>query len=82
MTLFNGHGKNGYVDYGTISCNGLHKTEARETSPERTVGYGRPKSQSHPKRLHSWSGPPSENEDRFCHRGSQYIMVGNRDRWT
>ncbi|KAL9960555.1 hypothetical protein ACROYT_G034030 [Oculina patagonica] len=74
VTLFNGHGKNGCVGYETIPCNGFHKTEARETSPERTVGYGRPRSQSYPKRLHSWSGPSSENEDRFNHRGSQCKM--------
>lgn len=86
VALFNGHEnnhkltslRNGYVDYEKTSCNGFHVTERHETSHERAVGYGRPRSQSHPKRLHSWSSPASENEDRFNYDRT-YIMVGDKD---
>lgn len=83
MSLFNGENhtalRNGYVDYETISCNGFHETDVLEASPERTVGYGRSRSQPYSKRSHSWSDPSSDNEDRFCHLGWQNVMVCNKN---
>lgn len=78
VTLLNGHGKNhkpapfenGHVPY----CNGFHEPEAGETSLEKTVGHGRPISQSFPKRLPSWRSRENENDDRLNGR-TQYTVV-------
>ena len=87
VTLFNGHLKNhkpapfenGHVGYNASSCNGFHEPEVRETSLEKTVGHGRPISQSFPKRLPSWGSPASENDDRLNHGRTQYTVVGDRE---
>ena len=82
MTLFNGLGKNhkpapfenGHVPYNMSSCNGFHEPEAREINLEKTVGHGRPISQSFPKRLPSWASAENENDDRLNGR-TQYTVV-------
>lgn len=89
MALFNGHGKNhktapfenGYVGYDMSSRNGFHEQEANETSPEKTVGHGRPISQSFPKRLPSWRSPVCENNDRVNHGRTQYSVVGDKEQY-
>lgn len=86
MTLFNGHGKNhkpapfenGHVRYNMSSCNGFYEPQSRETTLEKTVGHGRPMSQSFPKRLPSWESSASENDDRLNHGRTQYTVVGDR----
>ena len=90
MTLFNGLGKNhkpvpfenGYVGYNNgLSCNGFHETEPHEKSLEKTVGHGRPISQSFPKRLPSWGSSVSENDDRLNHDRTQYTVVGDKEHY-
>ena len=82
MTLLNGLGKNHKpasfenvrVPYNMSSCNGFHEPEV---SLEKTVGHGRPISQSFPKQLPSWASAENENDDRLNGR-TQYTVVSKR----
>lgn len=86
MTLLNGHGKNHKPapfenGYNMPSCNGFHEPELHEKSLEKTVGHGRPMSQSFPKQLPSWGSPISENNDRLNHDLTQYTVVSGKEHY-
>lgn len=73
-TLMNGYSNglnagaslNGYrAEYNlNTTCNGFYSTFKNDTRPEKTVGHGRPKTQSQSSRMRSFSDSSSSNHYR------------------